>query len=241
MKSSKQEYNKAQAYQRYKNLEIEEYISYDLYNIIKESWTEETENKEKNIFNNEVAQSQVTSLLIHDLFGGKIMKYDEYYYNIIGTDIIDIAKEDIDYIYIFSEQITKDEILKDKDTKERYKIFLTNIIKNIRRQINREMIEENINFLNKLQTFSTFEIDNYNKNEDEEQIEFGLTDKEPNNIRYKHSTTTDEYQLCEMQLMYAQDGIIISIPQEVIEKLFKVARNNREKIKVLKQVRELQK
>ena len=103
------------------------------------SWSYETCSpglkKEWNKENPSLGQCAVTSLIVNDFFGGKIMRCmttsGSHYYNLIDNNIVDLTvsqfNEPVDYSK--GESRTREYLLSNEETKERY-IKLLNIVKN---------------------------------------------------------------------------------------------------------------
>lgn len=96
-------------------------------------------------------------------------------------------------------------------------------------------------FLKSLFVYSTFEIDYYYQDNDTEYVQFDLFAQNTGNVfRYKHDLITDEYELCEMPVIYSTTGEYISeMPIEFIRSVFDVARDNIENIRNLDKVRKI--
>ena len=196
-------------------------------------------------------QDDVTSLLIKDLFGGKIMSTlsvsGKHYYNLIDGNIIDLTSDQFDEgeepLYSIGEE---DYPIIDDDLISRYKELLKNVNDNLcdftfneidgddRIMVHRE-------FLKSLFIYSTFEIDYYYQDGDNEYVQFDLSAQNTGNIfRYKHNLITDEYELCEMPLIYSTTGeYICELPIDFIKSVFDVARDNVENIRNLDKVRRI--
>lgn len=102
------------------------------------SWSYETCSpglkKEWNKENPSLGQCAVTSLIVNDFFGGKIMKCmtlsGSHYYNLIDGKIVDLTVEQfLGEIpkYEDSSERTRDYLLSNEDTKKRYKNLLYNL------------------------------------------------------------------------------------------------------------------
>ena len=106
----------------------------ELNSAIKKSWKKETcypPLKDKwSEDNPSVGQSAVTALIVNDFFGGKIMRCkiieDTHYFNIIDNKVIDLTKEET-LKYESIELSSKEDILSNEDTRNRYLKFLKNI------------------------------------------------------------------------------------------------------------------
>lgn len=234
-------------YQNYLLLNIDKYVSIDLYDLIVESWSEDTSNVA--IFNpypRSTGQCDVTSLLIKELLGGKIMKCigvrGVHYYNEINGIIIDLTSDqyDIGEEPLYETSVEESPVL-DEELLERYKLFLNNFKNNLNdysfeRITNDERIQRHKSFLNKLCTYTTFEIDEYYVKDNIEYIQFDFSAQNTGNIfRYTHNLDTDEY-IMEDQLVFTYFGLE-EIPLEIVKSAFEVARDNAENIKLLKKIR----
>lgn len=239
-------------YCNYIALNIDKYVSIDLYNMIKESWSYETSGLDEDdviLLKPSIKQDDVTSLLINDLFGGKIMSTlsvsGKHYYNEIDGNIIDLTSDQFDEGEepLYRIGVTDYPVI-DDDLMNRYKILLTNLRNNICdftfEQINNDdRIKCHKGFLESLFIFSTFEIDYYYEDGNTEYVQFDLSAQNTGNIfKYKHDLVTDEYELCEMPIIYSTIGEIISeFPVDFIKSVFDVARDNIENIRCLDKVK----
>ena len=113
----------------------------ELERIIKLSWTKETcypENQNDwNTNNPSLGQCATTALIVNDFMGGKIMRCMcnniSHYYNKINGNIIDLTSEQFNELspdYSHSEERTREYILSNKNTKERYLMLLKNVKNN---------------------------------------------------------------------------------------------------------------
>ena len=234
-------------YQDYLGLDINDYISIDLYNLIRLSWSEDTSNCEL-LWPISIGQCEVTSLLIKELLGGKIMKClsvrGNHYYNVIDNKIIDLTSDqyDLGEEPLYSESIEESPIL-DEDLIKRYRLFLTNFKNNLNEYsfekiANDERIIRHKAFLNKLCTYTTFKIDEYYVKDNIEYIQFDFTAQNTGNIfRYTHNLDTNEYFM-EEQLVFTYFGTE-EIPLEIVKSAFEVARDNKENIKLLRKMKSI--
>lgn len=98
----------------------------ELVKIIEMSLTKEIDKQ--------LEQSDITSLIVNMFLGGIIMRCEStkgnHYYNLINNEIIDLTKDQYEIFYNTSEEIDKEYILSNKDTKNRYKILLNNVKNN---------------------------------------------------------------------------------------------------------------
>ena len=234
-------------YQDYLGLDISDYISIDLYNLIRLSWSEDTSNCEL-LWPISIGQCEVTSLLIKELLGGKIMKClsvrGNHYYNLIDNKIIDLTSDqyDLGEEPLYCDSIEESPVL-DEELLERYRLFLTNFKNNLN-EYSYEMIakDERIQrhkaFLNKLCTYTTFEIDEYYVKDNIEYIQFDFVAQNTGNIfKYSHNLDTNEYFM-EDQLVFTYFGTE-EIPLEIVKSAFEVARDNMENIKLLNKIKRI--
>lgn len=110
----------------------------ELEKIIRLSWTKETcfpklEN-DWNKDNPSIGQCAITALIVNDFMAGKIMRCMcgniSHYYNIINEAIVDLTFEQFKGNipdYVNGEERTRDYILSNNDTKERYLLLLKNV------------------------------------------------------------------------------------------------------------------
>lgn len=112
--------------------ELKEFLSY--------SWSKDTCSpglrNEWNEDNPSLGQCAITALIVNDIFGGKIMRCmassGSHYYNLIDDKIVDLTKEQfLDEIpkYQESEERTKEYLLSNEDTKNRYLLLKNNLEK----------------------------------------------------------------------------------------------------------------
>lgn len=109
----------------------------ELKNVIEKSWSKATctpsLRNEWNIKNSALGQCAVTALIINDFIGGKIMRCmsesGSHYYNIINDQIYDLTVSQFDEIpdYNNSEERTREYLLSNEDTKNRYLLLLKNV------------------------------------------------------------------------------------------------------------------
>ena len=94
------------------------------YPSLKDIWTED---------NKTLGQCAITALVVNDFLGGKIMRCmcetGSHYYNLINGEIVDLTKEQFKELpsYQLSEERTREYLLSNDDTKNRYKILLNNV------------------------------------------------------------------------------------------------------------------
>lgn len=97
------------------------------YPSLKDKWNEE---------NKTLGQCAVTALVANDFLGGKIMRCmsetGSHYYNLINNEIIDLTSSQFEQLpdYENSEERSRDYLLSNIDTKNRYKILLNNVKNN---------------------------------------------------------------------------------------------------------------
>ena len=86
--------------------------------------------------NKALGQCAVTSLVLNDFLGGKIMRCmsetGSHYYNLINGEIIDLTVSQFKNIpdYSTGEERTREYLLSNEDTKNRYKLLLEKIKEN---------------------------------------------------------------------------------------------------------------
>jgi len=244
------EYNECSSwYQDYLSLNIDKYVGIDLYDLIVASWNEDTSNLDVFYLNPKSSgQCDVTSLLIKELLGGKIMKCigvrGDHYYNEINGAIIDLTSDQYEMGEepLYETSVEESPVL-DEELLERYKLFLNNFKNNLNdysfeRITNDERIQRHKSFLNKLCTYTTFEIDEYYVKNNIEYIQFDFAAQNTGNIfKYKHNLDMDEYFM-ESQLVFSYFGPQ-ELPLEIVKSAFEVARDNAENIKLLKKIRNI--
>ncbi len=111
--------------------------------LLENSWSLETCSpglKSKwNENNPSLGQCAITALIINDYFGGKIMRCmassGSHYYNLIDEEIVDLTVEQFQGEipeYEKGEERTREYLLSNEDTKNRYKKLLYNLKQSIR-------------------------------------------------------------------------------------------------------------
>lgn len=108
--------------------------------ILEKSWTKETcslglkDNWTKD--NKALGQCAVTSLIVNDFLGGKIMRCmcetGSHYYNLINGEVVDLTDSQFKVIpdYELGEERTREYLLSNVDTKTRYLLLLKNVKEN---------------------------------------------------------------------------------------------------------------
>lgn len=116
----------------------------ELYRIIEMSWEKETSypssQEQWSKENPSLGQCAVTSLVVNDFMGGKIMRCMcgdvSHYYNIVNDQILDLTVEQFnDNIQDYQNGIerTRGYILSNEDTKRRYLKLLNNVRNNFKK------------------------------------------------------------------------------------------------------------
>lgn len=130
----------------------------ELERILKLSWSKDTcvpslqefWNKE----NSSLGQCAITSLIVNDYTGGKIMRCmcstGSHYYNLINANIVDLTLEQFGGekpFYEESSERTREYLLSNQDTKERYIMLLKNVKDNFIKygESNYKLIDKNGN------------------------------------------------------------------------------------------------
>ena len=109
--------------------------------ILEKSWCKETcvpsmqDNWSSN--NPTLGQCAITSLIVNDFCGGKIMRCmtstGSHYYNLINNELIDLTREQFGEEvpgYKEGQERTREYLLSNEDTKNRYLILLSNVKEN---------------------------------------------------------------------------------------------------------------
>lgn len=110
----------------------------ELERIIRLSWNKDTTYPYyKNIWkekNPSLGQGAVTALIVNDFMGGKIMRCMgneiSHYYNLINDNIVDLTQEQFNNFklkYNDGEERSREYLLSNENTKERYLILLKNV------------------------------------------------------------------------------------------------------------------
>ena len=91
-----------------------------------------------------LGQCAITSLIVNDLFGGKIMRCmtstGSHYYNLINDTIVDLTREQfVDEIpqYEDASERTREYLLSNTDTRERYLLLRTNLQQVMEKETNK--------------------------------------------------------------------------------------------------------
>ena len=108
--------------------------------MLEKSWTRETCSlglKDSwNIDNKALGQCAVTALIVNDFLGGKIMRCmcesGSHYYNLINGEVVDLTDSQFKEIpdYTKGEERTREYLLSNLDTKNRYLLLLKNVKEN---------------------------------------------------------------------------------------------------------------
>lgn len=113
--------------------------------LVKKSWCKETcDETLKNKWNENnpaLGQSLVTALAVNEFLGGTIVltssKIGNHYYNVIDDKIIDFAYIGSTVPYKGKLAFSREYLLQDEETKEKYMIFLNNIKENMKKNNNK--------------------------------------------------------------------------------------------------------
>ena len=110
----------------------------ELERILKISWSKDTcVSSLQEIWNKDnpaLGQCAITSLIVNDFIGGKIMRCmcssGSHYYNLINGNIVDLTLEQFGSekpLYKDSSERTREYLLSNNDTRERYIMLLKNV------------------------------------------------------------------------------------------------------------------
>lgn len=110
----------------------------ELQRIVEESWSVEScypsSQQLRNRFNPSLGQCDVTALIVNDFMGGKIMQciFGEisHYFNLVNGNIVDLTVNQFNGEvpdYINSQERSREYLLSDTDTKDRYLILLNKV------------------------------------------------------------------------------------------------------------------
>ena len=112
----------------------------EVYEMLKRSFSKETcclgLKKDWTIDNKTLGHCAVTALIVNDFMGGKIMRCmcesGSHYYNLINDKIVDLTSEQFNKIpdYTKGEERTREYLLSNEDTKNRYKLLLERVREN---------------------------------------------------------------------------------------------------------------
>ncbi len=166
----------------------------ELKQLLRESWSRSTSSPEwrskwrKDICS--LGQSDITSLIVNEYFGGLIMccntSLGDHYYNIIDGTIIDLTADQFlgeRVVYFNGIRKTRDVILNDEETKQRYLLLKASLFqafeeKRQRIQNKLQMVDESksesvfINTNSKLDTLYYLKYDNLNMDEELAKMEY---------------------------------------------------------------------
>lgn len=219
--------------------------------FFKEAWSKETcvpsvrENWSKE--NSSIGQCAITALVINDIYGGKIMRCmcagGSHYYNYIDEKIVDLTVDQFDNIipdYKNSAERTREYLLSNDDTKSRYLILLKKIHDiisdysfekiNIDDRIDKKYFNDNFGI-------STFEIDYYFETKEKEIVQFDLAAQNTGSIfKYAYLKNQDKYELIDSAIFSCKKDFT-TIPKEILEQIFIVARDNKEELKQLEKTK----
>lgn len=94
------------------------------YPTLRDKWNKE---------NSCLGQCAITALILNDFLGGKIMRCQSetgsHYYNLINNEIVDLTVSQFKSLpdYINGEERTREYLLSNEDTKNRYKLLLERV------------------------------------------------------------------------------------------------------------------
>lgn len=197
--------------------------------------------------NSSLGQCAITTLIVNDFFGGKIMKCmtssGSHYYNLINNQIVDLTIEQFlgrIPAYNNGEERTRECLLNNEDTKKRYLLLLKKLYKNFcdysfekinnDKRIDKEKLKG-------IAFFSTFEIDSYEENDEYEELQFDLAAQDTGNIyRYRHIKKNDKYILIDKSL-YTLKDVNYDLPKKALDAIFIVAKENKQEIDNIKLLR----
>ena len=221
----------ADDYKIYREINGRKTFSIDLYLLLSSVWSKDEISSVKSI---------ITSLLINDLYGGKIMVCTpingDSYYNIVNDSIINLTRDRFDNDYVFpyekSREVKREDILNSDEIREKYSKFLSLIRSELLRKFSVE-IEGSDKCFNGMLPYSNFNIINYYKDKDIEYVDIGMGDTNSVNVRYMHNLATDEYMqvACQSALTLDGDYSYVSIPEDVLKSIFESAKMNEDAIK----------
>ena len=119
----------------------------ELKKVLEKSWTKDTcvlgLRNEWNENNKELGQCAITALIVNDFIGGKIMRCmcetGSHYYNLINDKVYDLTSGQFKETpsYELGEERTREYLLSNEDTKNRYLILLNNVKFNFKKYGNK--------------------------------------------------------------------------------------------------------
>ncbi len=185
------------------------------------------------LLNSSIDQSDITSLIVNDVYGGKIMcctKDGKHYFNIVGNEYIDLSSNGkIDYKDSF--EVARGELLSNEDIKERYIKLLdkarSDIIDiNIDNLFKEKRLYDYFDYINVYYNFCNYEIDNYSLNDNIEHVRVELAFVNTGLfIEVDYNIDTDEYN-------YEVDSVgdPLVLPREFFDVVFDYARKHKDNI-----------
>lgn len=85
---------------------------------LKEEWNKDSSS---------LVKCAVTSLIVNDIFGGKIISSLKHYYNLVDGRIIDLTRDQISDGFDKGKEINREQLLENKNIKEIYERLLNNL------------------------------------------------------------------------------------------------------------------
>ena len=186
-------------------------------------------------------QSEITSLIINDVLGGKIMcSKTNHYYNLVGCECIDLSiDKEIDYKD--SKEVNREDLLCNEEIKERYIKLLSEVRKNIidlniDKLVNEKRLYDYFDYINEYYYFTSYEIDNYSFNNNIEHVRIELAFVNTGCfIDVDYNIDTDEYSYSiDYCGINKKDGLVLN--REFFDIAFDYARKNKDSISLEKKL-----
>lgn len=210
--------------------------------LLSSSWNMDTCSpklrSEWNEANPSLGQSACTSLIVNDVFGGKIMKCSSplgvHYYNVVEDKRLDLTEEQFlgkTPNYPSSEEVTRKQLLSDETIKSSYKQLIERVRSTLIDMDFEEIDRDNeLNkyrgYLNKYYMFCTFEIIEFKEDEDFEYVKFDLAAQNTGLIvKARHNKKTDEYD-CDI------DTNEVPIPVDFLKAMINLGRKYKDNLEL---------
>ncbi len=216
--------------------------------LLLQSWSKETCMPEKTSLWNEnspsLGQSSITSLIVNDIYGGKIIKFmtptESHYCNLLEDKVVDFTKNQIvreTHELQNWEVIKRENLITDDDTRKRYKELLGKVRcvlleKGFEEITKKVSLNKYRDYLDQYYPFVDFEIDEYSRDHDYEYTRFTLEAQNTGLvIKVKHDLKSDQYT-CSLK-----EGQEI-FPTEFLKSVFDIAREYQENFVLEKKLTE---
>ena len=216
--------------------------------LLYSSWSKDTCSPslkdEWHVKNPSLGQCAITSLIVNDIFGGKIMRCmtssGSHYYNMIENQIVDLTVEQFKGRipdYEKGEERTREYLLSNEDTNRRYKKLLIEVRhclldKDFKCICLNEQLNQYKEYFNNLYMFCAYDLDNYCSDNEFEYLRIILEAQNTGTFIYaRHNLETDEYS-CATELKNFR------VPTEFLKIAFEVAKKYKSNLKLEKKLQD---